>query len=364
MLHYEYQNAIFYLDRAKQLEPDSLQVMDAEAGFYLHAHAYEQALTLYNEAIKLHPDSAKLYLNRGVVYSRLGKNEEALTGYNLALELDPDFAIAYINRASVTEILNLSSAEALADAEHALSLAPNNPDILSRVAGFYGQIGDWQQAADLYYRAGSLNPHNYYHVSNTAYCLAQLGMYEEALLLMESAVEMGQAQNDVFILEQLTNVYGIKGDWQAVVNVLSLTIADSPYATAYYKRGYAYYRLEQYEEALADFDRALEIVSTEPNYLLARARTCFQLGMFEEGQLDINVVIVVNPGSITRADDGWNSTKVDPMNYLPLAMTYDAFDVEDFAYQFYRDFLDDFGNRDDDVTRFARERLEALDGAL
>lgn len=95
---------------------------------YALAFRFEEAVADMDAAIELDPDNPYLYVERGQRLLLLYEWDRVLADYNYALELDPNYADAYYYRgilyASAPEGID-ARAEALADFQHYLELAPN-----------------------------------------------------------------------------------------------------------------------------------------------------------------------------------------------------------------------------------------------
>ncbi len=66
---------------------------------------FASALRDYDQTIKLEPDNALAYNNRGIVKHKLEDYSGAIMDYDMAIKLDPGMANAYFNRAMAREIL-------------------------------------------------------------------------------------------------------------------------------------------------------------------------------------------------------------------------------------------------------------------
>jgi len=99
---------------------------------YLKQGNYEQAITEYTQAIKLDPTLTSLYYNRGLAYSYKENYDLAIADYSKSIELDPKYADTYNNRCRI-----YYNAEALADCEKAVLLAPDIDYVLDLRASVY-----------------------------------------------------------------------------------------------------------------------------------------------------------------------------------------------------------------------------------
>jgi len=160
------------------------------------------AVADFDRAIARDPTFAAAYAGRAFALVLSGtwvpwlSNEEssaqALVAANKALELDPNNAEAYVARAMVCQ-LYLKTAAVTADFERAFALAPENVDVLNFYGDFLESSGDLRRAEKLKRRAMALDPLAFVHPMNLADILADQGRFEEALVMAQRAMELGES---------------------------------------------------------------------------------------------------------------------------------------------------------------------------
>ena len=179
---------------------------------YFYIHNYERAISDYSKFIQIYPDSAKAYLNRGYARFRNSEYDKAVSDYSQAIKIDPVYAEAYDARSSAYEHIGESS-QAQEDAEKALEL------------GF-----DLQDHAEDY-----------------------------TFELIEDLVQLCPKNAKVYYYKGLVDEYA--GNYNLAIDSYSEAIRlDPKYAEAYHGRGTAYYYKAQKEEdrAIADYNQAIQ----------------------------------------------------------------------------------------------------------
>jgi tetratricopeptide (TPR) repeat protein len=87
-----------------------------------------------------------------------------------------------------------------------------------------------------------------------------------------------------------------KGEYEAAISAYSQALQIQPYdADIYYKRGNAYYNLENYPAAITDY---LQVININPNYIQAYNKSGnarYYLGDYEGAIADYTNVIIINP---------------------------------------------------------------------
>ena len=90
--------------------------------------------------------------------------------------------------------------------------------------------------------------------------------------------------------------YAEDGQWENAVQEFDKAIqVDPDYAEPYYNRGYSYDELGQYQTAIDDYTMAIQL---DPDYAEAyanRGNTYDTLGQYEQALLDLNTAIQINP---------------------------------------------------------------------
>ena len=168
---------------------------------------HDQAIQLLNELIQHSPNNATYYNNRGLLHFQAGHGDHAVQDYNTALSLDPELASVYNNRGNYYAAQGLLE-QALADYDQAIDLDPGN--IRARI--------------------------------NQSITFRDMGWYELAIEGLDLALQLTQT---VYSLNLETNS----------------TLEGHLYA----ERGRTYHLWGDWNYAIADYHRALEVLpSTTP----------------------------------------------------------------------------------------------------
>ncbi len=144
---------------------------------------------------------------------------------------------------------------ALGAYEAALSRAPDDPDILARLADLAGRMAMAEVAYSLWTRVMARDPGRIQAMEGKARALRNLGRFEEAINVLRQAISASPED------PRLWNSLGVTvtQDSQAQVALTFFNEAlrlDSRYAVAAYNRGNAWFDLGGLEAAGADFDLA------------------------------------------------------------------------------------------------------------
>jgi tetratricopeptide (TPR) repeat protein len=100
--------------------------------------AYDEAIAEFTRAIQISPNDARIYTDRGRVYHRMNRFPEAMEDFSKAIELAPKDYAGYSERGAVQVSQNQMEA-ALADLNKALELKPGDiPTLRWRASAYRG----------------------------------------------------------------------------------------------------------------------------------------------------------------------------------------------------------------------------------
>ncbi len=198
-----------------------LKVM--EANWLIYQSTKEQvfkARQLLEEAISLDSSYAVAHCILGLTHildiwlgSSKSLTESAMRGvelYQKAIALDSTLASAHVHLGYVYAVMIRQHDKGIAEAEKAVTLAPNSADVVLLYAIILTYAGRWHEAIPLFREALRLNPippnHYYRHF---AVVLRETGQYDEAISLLKKAIK--QEPDDIFSHLVLTSVYSYAG---------------------------------------------------------------------------------------------------------------------------------------------------------
>ncbi len=243
----------------------------AQAEKLTQEERWEELLSVVSEIIELTPDDPTAYNNRGFSKNNLKDFQGAIDDFNKAVELMPDFAEAYNNRGFAKNGLN----------------------------DFQGAIDDYDKALELY-------PHYAEAIHNKEIVLA---------VIESSKGKESRMSDNKRLLELLwgqANKLTQEGHWKELLSVLSEIIKLTPKdPKAYNNRGFSKNNLKDFQGAIKDFNKALELKS---NYAVAYNNRGFsknRLKDFQGAIEDFNKALDLKPNSVSYNNRGYAKIELE-----------------------------------------------------
>lgn len=328
--------------RAIALSPDDPELYAARAASYGEAGEIQPALKDYDRAIGLAPDDPVLYNDRAFIYVKAEDYGAALEDYDMAIELEPDYVMAYRNRAVVLSSLGRAD-DAVADMETYIQKIQKVTEPLTQenvvldkklLSALYvnkaeqeAGKGNHETAIEKYGRAIELREETIdfelqpseaasagdspreelamlyidraYEYITVLDFESAAGDYTEAIDLALKELDFREAR--VHELEQ--ELEGLsKEDEEYTVAEMSLKEAkekaeemSSVVAAAYSNRGFSRLQMGMYDDALLDYDNAIELAPEKAASYNGRAQVYEKLGDTDAALADYTKALDIAP---------------------------------------------------------------------
>lgn len=223
-----------------------------------------EGIAVLGEFIKSNPDHPEAIALRAGFNIRLGKNDLAQEDIDRALELDPELALGYAVRAYLNSVIGGKDGEVQADLEKSLQLDSKIALVYALRGDAALKSGDFVSAQADYQRALELEP---YYVSPQIY-LGDAYLYQnkfnEAIQEYDAALSLVSEDSHIYYQRGLAklNLQIYEG---AIADLTSAIEKDNTqFPGSYVLRGIAYSAIGQYDKALADYEKAIEINPSDP----------------------------------------------------------------------------------------------------
>ncbi len=237
---------------------------------YIRAQ-YDSAVAEYTKAIILDSSKVGALTNRGVIRDIHGDHAAALEDYSRAIKIRPAYAEAYSKRAATYKTLGKLS-DAIADYTTAIRLDSNSYEFdptLHFANAYFGrgnvyiQIGNYKAAVADFDSTLRLMPHHPLAMLNKARALVEIRQYDSAAVWYTKAIETLSPKEYNGAME---HAYFGRGLVYNMTNQPALALKDFDDALrlkaddyfAYFHRGNAYKAQSRFDEAIADYSRAVD----------------------------------------------------------------------------------------------------------
>ena len=304
-----YDAAIYLFTKGIELNPDNYYLYNDRGLCYLALDDIDNAISDFSEAIELESDFAEAYYNRGIAYFGGGEwrraldNEEgnkAIADFTKAIELDPENLEAYNNRGLVyseyihyrhkpfdTEIIDKYN-NALADFDKVLELDPTYMLAHAGKGNLYYRYGDFDngtaefnkalESEELIIQEVSLKGlAAVYYSRGRNYAGGHHMVYEDLRGTLDYEKAIALDPTLMTALGHVTGSYQRLGEWNKLIEncdyMLDLKKDDPAWLTKshggytkYEAKGLAYYNLGQYDEAITNYNRVIELKPTVGAY--------------------------------------------------------------------------------------------------
>lgn len=330
----EWPEAINGLTRAIELDGSNAEIHTNRAILYYHNNNLKAALADYSKAIELDPKNKISLNNRAILRQQVGEKNLALQDWNRLIALDASNLIARYNRAMLSIEVGGNLQDAIKDLDAVLEKYPSFTDGFMQRALLKGRLGDRRGADRDYWYANELvrNKHkgsqaHAQAISNKKRLTKEVGdeSIDKYSLLIEGETnttpdaryksrERGRVQDRDVSVEQRPIYYltfflpmdsdgkplGNKPQYSPLIDEynmlgdsLMLRLQSTPLAlsseqitevervlsqegdkgeVAYYlRRGIAHSLLQDYEQAILDYNKALSIDGRNALVLWARS---------------------------------------------------------------------------------------------
>jgi predicted O-linked N-acetylglucosamine transferase (SPINDLY family) len=219
---------------------------------------YVNAISCLEIAVSLKTDFAAAYLILGDAFRAFNKNPEAIENYKKSISYDNKNDLAYYNLGHLL-VECKKFKEALYNLEKVITLNPKFDQAYSGIGVVYINLGQQELAYEKLSKAIELNSLDPTYYLNRGNVLSNLRRFNESLLDYDKAIELksdfAQAYcNRGYVLLN----YLFKPE--AAKILFDVAIALDPNLTiAFVNRAECFVRLNEFEKALDDFLRALEM---------------------------------------------------------------------------------------------------------
>jgi len=255
---------------------------------------YHKALDDFDRVLELDPTYVLAYAGKGDLYYRYGDFDNATVEFNKALESE-DLIIQKVGEKGLASVyysrgrnygegthMVYEDRRGTLDYEKAIELDPTLMTALGHLTGNYEHLGEWNNLIELCdymlelkkddpeWLTKSHGGYTKYEAKGVAYYNLMKQMANEAISNYNTVIEL---KPTVSAYRGLGAVYLSLGEsekakeaFEKALEMDNTTIEEGTYKRMerkYYSRGLTYYEMREYDKAISDFNKAIEL---KPDY--------------------------------------------------------------------------------------------------
>lgn len=326
----KFNKAISLLSRAVILG-DSAYIMTNLGKAYLYSGETEQAIKIFEDAKDLEKPNDDLLYSLAIAYRRVNNNKKAINAYKAAIEYNPNnYNVSYNLALLLSELGDYPNA--INYASKCLLIEPNSEEIFVMLAGFYEKLNDIDMAIINWEKAADINPKQYLYFYNLGVLFSKLkciqnaiSSYRKCLLVKPDFVEAliniatlyketdlnvalefvikarEIAPNEKNVILNLAQIYIDLSKNKECIELLNDFVKNNLCSDAYSLLGKNYMDLGEYNLALDNYNKALEIEPENCNYLHCKAIALKYLGKTKDAKKILEKLLKKNPNDVQIA---------------------------------------------------------------
>lgn len=275
---------------APQDYPAGWQIVEASK----KAHRFDPVLALFAQRIADQPDKAESFTTRASFEERIYERGQAVEDMTRAIAIDPSVD-SYLWRARLYADMG-DKTRALADVTAARKVDPGSNQAITQLAALYADNGEKDQALTLLdTRIDEGGRDKPVFLSAKAEILGEAGDKDGALTTIDSAISTTPGNADL-----LNSRCWIKGTLGVMLDTAlkdctkSIELSESP-EKAMDSRAMVYFRLNRFDDALADLNAALDLDPQLPASMFMRGLIRKRMGDAKAGESDIAAARMMSP---------------------------------------------------------------------
>ncbi len=320
-----YGKAIDYFRRALGKDSHNERALSGLGDAYLYAGLLDSSAANYKAAIAVNPRIAAVHIGLGSVFyfnaaspsftraTRAYKTSEAfiksqydsaVAEYDRAISLDSTRVEAFVNRGLVRELRN-DTEGAIEDYSRAIQIKPSSADAYVKRAATYKSQGKFNQALKDYTEAIALDSGSYLfdptlHFSNAYFgrgnLYYQMGEFEKSVADYDSSLRLSPENSLAFLnkaraLGDENRYDSAIASFTQAITLLSPREYNGAQEHAYFGRGLIYNITRQFDKALLDFNRAIQLKPNDPYAYFQRGNAEKALNKLDDAIADYTMAL-------------------------------------------------------------------------
>jgi clan AA aspartic protease (TIGR02281 family) len=304
----DYKTALDYFSRHLKDSPNDAVILHTRALIYDYYEEYARALSDINNSIKHYSKKdkevlAKAYKLRASIYAETDEIDKAFDDLNTALKMNSTDISVLIDRADLY-YKQKNYAKSNQDLETILKIDESEVTAYARIGRNYLMQEQYNEAIKLLTKAIKLSPNYTWALGARARAYEKLDNTEDAIsdLLEVLTIE----QSDKFAYRELM-ILSEKHSKIILSKLSTLIRKNAEDDFWYYFRGSIYETIENYDKAIADYNKALELLNYNNASIFYRLGYCYK----EKGDYDTSIDNYDKAIAIAPEDEDFYAYRAD-----------------------------------------------------
>ena len=252
----KYEEAYECFDKAVEISPENIKSWNYRGWVLCEQGKYEEGISSFDKAIEIKKDDYYAWFYKALYLSECKHYKEAIECLNKALEIKPDDMGFWYQRGMV-EIKLEQYEEAITSFNEAIKIAPELMEIRVNKGFALYKLGDYEKAEKTLDRVLETNAGDGSAWFYKGLILAACQKYNETLDCYDKALEL-KVKSQEWLTEEI-KLLQKKGNIEEAFKLQDeLSNLNMEMAEIYYNKGFSFYELKDYENAVKAFDKAIE----------------------------------------------------------------------------------------------------------
>jgi len=248
----DYSTALTLIQASIEADPQSAFLHSSVAGLYLKSNRPEEAINACRTALSLDPDLGEAHLLLAGILAALKQERASIEHYKRVIELLPDREEAYLQLA-VVYLRVFEYEEAIKTLKALLENSPDSPLAYYYLGKSYEQMKLPKDALSYYNRVLEMKPDFEPVYLDIGLSLEAQGKLSEAILSFESLLRINP--HNFSVMQHLVQLYIQEKRLNDALKTLNILISRGVGGLdTRRKAGLVYLELEQYDNAIREFE--------------------------------------------------------------------------------------------------------------
>ena len=320
MLAKSYEKAMELAKKAISLDEQNAGAYMVFANVYAQTGQFEKAAAAQKKALSLDPANSVVNALAGNALYHAGKFREAIPFFKRAIRINPKHLNWYLLPMGAAYFWTGQNEEAIAAFKKWVSRESENADAHAFLGIALIAAGKPEEAIPMLEKALTLNPDRPgWYTGNLSVARACTGQTEEAITMMQEVFNSNPKDAESCRNLSWVLIYGGRHEEALSMAKKAATLKPAPEPFFYETLGFSYLVMGQYEEAIAAFEKAIDLWSDFLSSHIGLTASYSLAGRMEEARAEAVEVLRINPKTSLEGIGkyGWyNFQKADKDRFI------------------------------------------------